>query len=181
MKNKLFQPYGLDMQYEFQTYKSVGQDYGNWKTANLGLWFNLKRLVRKYITNKKEKHYKRCDTYTEWKAHITEILPKGLNSYEDMLHWLYRERRREERFLEAVKAILIPVYIALLGIMDFIVPVSSGIGEMGSLETELSNSGNIWCFIIFIITIVIASTKVLAESKKKVDFYADFISIAEEY
>lgn len=174
MNNKVFQPYGLDMQYEFETYKNVGRDYGNWKTANLGLWFNLKRFARKYITNKKEKHYKKCDTYTEWKAHITEILPKGLNNYEDMLHWLYREKRREESILEAVKAILIPVYIAFLGIMDFIAPVDSA-------GAKLSNGGNIWHFIIIILMIVTASAIVLGNAKKKVDFYADFISIAEEY
>ena len=105
--------------------------------------------------------------------HIIEILPKGLNNYEDMLHWLYWERRREERFQEAVKAILIPVYIAFLGIMDFIAPV-------GSSGAKLSNGGNICGFLIFIIMIVIASTKVLAESKKKVDFYVDFISVVDK-
>ena len=37
-----------------------------------------------------------------------------------MLHWLYMKKRDAESLLEATKAILIPMYIALLGIMKFV-------------------------------------------------------------
>ncbi len=180
MKNKYFQPYGLDMQYEYKTYKYVGMDYGNWKVANLGLVLNVKRFVRKYITNKKEKQYKKCDSYTEWQTHVKEILPSGLNNYEDMLHWLYRERRGAESFLEGIKAILIPIYIAFLGIMEFVTPISSFQEGTGSFDVNLPNGGHIWLYIILLFMIMIASTIVLGEAEKKVSFYVDFICIVEE-
>ena len=180
MKRKYFQPYGLDMRYEFNTYKHVGMDYGNRKTANLGWFLNLMRFNRKCITNRKEKNYKVCDTYTEWKRHIKEMLPNGSDNYEDMLHWLHREKRREERLLEAIKAILIPVYIAFLGIIQFVEPFSVISVEDGSIEMMVYNVVKILFFIIFMLIIVIVSAKALRDAAEKVDFYVDLISMAEE-
>lgn len=179
MKSKYFQPYGLDIKYEINTYKHVGMDYGNCKTANLGLWSNFKRFIRINVINRKEKVYQKCDTYTEWKGHIKEILPKGFNNYEDMLHWLYEKRRKAESYLEAIKAILIPVYIAYLGMVMSIFPISSG-EEAGNISTGANTSGRIWLLIILILLIVMISAIVLREAKRKENFFVDFICIAEE-
>ena len=179
MKSKYFQPYGLNLQYEFNTYKHVGMDYGNRKTANCGLWSNFKRFIRINVINRKEKVYKKCDTYTEWKEHVKEILPKGFNNYEDMLHWLYEKRRKAESLLEAIKAILIPVYIAYLSIAMSIFPISSG-EEAGSIGTGANASGRIWLLIILILLIVMISAIVLRDAKRKENFFIDFIRIAAE-
>lgn len=180
MKSKYFQPYGLNLQYEFNTYKHVGMDYGNCKTANLGCFLNLMRFNRKYITNRKETSYKVCDTYTEWKYHIEEILPKGFYNYDDMLNWLHGEKRREERLLEAIKAILIPMYIAFLGIIEFVEPFSAISVEGGSIEMMVYNIVKMLFFIIIMLIVVIVSAKALRDAEEKVDFYVDLISIAEE-
>ena len=180
MKTQYFQAYNLNMEYEFNTYKNVGKDYGNRKNANLGMLLNWKRFKRKCIENKEEKVYKFCNTYTEWKTHVKEILPVEFNNYDDMLHWLYMKKRDAESFLEAIKAILIPVYIALLGVMEFVEPFNSDKYAIGSIEEKLCNMGNFFFFLFILIVIVWVSTKALGEAERKVDFYTDFICIAEE-
>ena len=172
MKSKYFQPYGLDIKYEINTYKHVGMDYGNRKMANLGLRSNCKRFIRKSIINRKEKFYKKCDTYTEWKEHVKEILPKGSNNCEDMLHWLYEKRRKAENLLEAIKAILIPVYIAYLSIVISIFSIDSGEGA--------NNSGRILFFVILVLMIVMISAIVLRDAKRKENFFIDVIHIVED-
>ena len=180
MRNKYFKVYGIDIECEINTYKNVGKDYGNRKNANLGTLLNWKRFKRKCIENKEEKEYKFCDTYTEWEAHVKEILPKGITNYDDMLHWLYMKKRDEESLLEAIKAILIPVYIALLGIMEFIEPFNANKYEIGSMEAKLCNMGNFFFFLFMLVVIVLVSTKALGETERKVNFYTDFICIAED-
>ena len=156
MKRKYYKSYGFDMNYEFNTYRNVGKDYGTRKDANLGLLFNIRRFIRKCIKNKDEKVYKFCNTYTEWENHVKSIIPHNGFNYEDMLHWLYRRRRDAESYLEATKAILIPIYNALLGIKEFV-----------------GQNVNSFIYLCMIVLIVIASTVVLHEAEEKVDFYKD--------
>lgn len=47
MKDTYFKPYGINIEYEYKTYKFVGRDYGNRKSANLGWLGNFKRFLRK--------------------------------------------------------------------------------------------------------------------------------------
>ena len=162
MKRKYYKPYGFDMNYEFNTYRNVGKDYGTRKDANLGLLLNIRRYIRKCIKNKHQKVYKFCHTYTEWENHVKSIIPYDSANYDDMLHWLYRRRRDAECILEATKAILIPIYIALLGIK-----------EISGLDL------NIIEYLCMIVVVVIASIVALDEAKEKVDFYEDFIEIVE--
>ena len=117
MKNE-FQAYNFNEKYEMKTYRYVGKDYGNRKTANRGVLSNIRRWFRKK-TNKTEKKYKFCDTYLEWKNHIKEIFPvKNSCEIDNFLHWLEQQMRYAKWELEAVKIILIPIYIALLSIDD---------------------------------------------------------------
>lgn len=171
MMDKYFKPYGLNIEYEINTYKNVGKDYGNRKDANLGLLLNMKRFIRKSVKNRGGKLYKFCHTYTEWKEHVKQIFPRKNYNYEDILHWLYKKKRNEESRLEAIKAILIPVYIAFLGTYEF--------GE--TFVKNKYNSQQIFiCMIMIMIIIIIASVKVLGDAEERVDFYKDFISIVED-
>lgn len=165
MKRQYFEPYGIKINYELKTYKLVGKDYGDSQTASMGLIANLRRRYRKW-RNRKQKIYAFCDTYTEWESHVKRILNKNIINSNDLLHWLYYKRNYEQQFLEAVKTVLIPIYIALITLTNFFVEIS---GREYNILTILS----------VIILIVLASSKYLYEAMDKVSFHDDFIKIAE--
>ncbi len=173
MKNKYFVEYKLNIAYEINTYKHVGRDYGDRKTANLGWYFNCKRFARRII-NKREKKYKICNTYTEWKAHVIDAIPKDRYIYDDMVHWLYKQKRYAENYLDAIKAILIPLYIAIIGIKEFFESTDSEKFE------KIPHNQKIGLFIFAIFFIIFLSTKILWSAQEKVQFFEDFICIAEE-
>ena len=167
-KKEFFKAYNLDMEYEFQTYKKVGLDYGDKNNAHLGRIFNFERNKRKE-DNSEEKQYKFCNTYTEWKRHVNEVLAMQISNYDDLLHYLYLKRDRAEHLLEAVKCILIPLYIAAIEIFKAIADIYKG-----------GNEVKIIYYVICLLMIAGASTTVLIDKMKKVEFMRDFISIAEE-
>lgn len=159
MKNR-FMEYGLDLQYEFKTYKYVGKDYGDRKIANKGWIKNLCRFWRKCISNRKEQKYKFCNTYSQWQNHVIEVVPKGINNYNDLLHWLISEKRETELQLETVKIVLLPILLAILG-----------------LESILTNTD---VAIVFVVVIAVGrSTYLIYDAMKKVVFYDEFIALLE--
>lgn len=164
MKKKKYVPYGLNMEFEYQTYKRVGLDYGERKNADLGMLRNMGRFGRKHL-NKSEKKYAFCNTYTQWKKHVEDILPEAISNDEDMLHWLYKKRNDAMNFLEEIRNILIPIYIAILALME---PFWEG-GELGRLIMT----------IILMFILVWISSYALRDAKDRVDFYEDFINIVK--
>lgn len=54
--NRKYMPYGFDENYEYKTYRNIGKDYGDSRTANAGHIENIKRYFRKKV-NKKQKYY----------------------------------------------------------------------------------------------------------------------------
>lgn len=164
MKSKYFNAYGLDFEYEFETYKHVGKDYGNCKNANKGLILNITRFFRKHVTNKKEHKYKFCNTYSEWEEQVQKVLLHNVCNNEDMLHFLYQKKRDAKVFLEGIKVILIPIYIALLQMIDIFYTSTTGKGAFT---------------IVIMVIITMVSTCVLGDAMKKVYFLDDFIQIAK--
>lgn len=163
MKNK-YKPYMIDIKYEFKTYQHVGKDYGNSKSADLGCLFNFRRFVRK-TWNRKQNKYKFCNTFSDWKEHITSVLNKNIVNYDDMIHWLIYERNFAKQYLESIKAILIPIYIAFIGVFSLF----------------LNEEDNPLCVLISIMLLIIAiSVHVLHDATEKVDFFEDCIQIANE-
>ena len=161
MKNR-FMEYGLDLQYEFKTYKHVGKDYGNRKIANKGWIKNFRRFWRKSIVNKKEQKYKFCNTYSEWRDHVKGLIPKKSEYYDNFLHFLILEKKDAETFLETIKVILIPIYIAMCG-MTSVFPLN-----------------DTFSVIAIMLIIVGFSTGFIYYAKKNVEFYEDFIEIVKE-
>lgn len=159
LKCKYFKEYGLNLEYEYKTYKYVGKDYGDRKSANKGRSLNFLRFIRKKFLNYKEKKYKFCNTYTEWEMHVKDILPELINGI-DMYHFLNLQKRNAEVLLESIKTILIPIYIALLQMNE-------------SLKLEIEQT----ILLLFIITII--STCVMSNASKKVNFYSDFMQIVK--
>lgn len=163
MKKQHFRAYGVDLDYEYKTYKNVGKDYGNSKTADKGCIANFTRFYRKKF-NKNQKNYATCNTYTEWKKHVKCVTTEGIANYEDFLHWLNYKKSCSEERVETAKVILIPVYIVLISL---------------SMQIYYSDSITIWHAMISIAIIVVMAAIILLNALEKVRFYEDIIQICE--
>lgn len=167
MKKTKYTPYGIDLDYEFKTYKNVGKDYDDYTSTKIKFSPNLLRYYRKK-NNKDNKKYAHCKTYTEWKNHVNTILYKDINNKEDLLHFLYRYENSKKYKLEIEKIILIPLYFIIITSFNYI-------------TNNQLNFGTQWFFETFIILLVaIYSTVDLTDAMEKIDFIKDFIEIAEE-
>lgn len=163
--NKYFKAYGIDLTYEINTYKHIGNDYGDSKTANLGFDFNVLRWMRKNVTNKNEKKYKICDKYSEWKKYIIDKLPTNISNKEDMIHFFNKNRIFAVILYDLIKIVLIPIYIAMLEVIEVIWP-NPIYGFVG--------------FLIIAIVIVVIACGMVIDTKQKIHFYDDCLSILEE-
>ncbi|MCH5280926.1 MAG: hypothetical protein J1E61_05605 [Lachnospiraceae bacterium] len=151
--------YGLNIRYEINTYKYVGHDYPNQPFLKK---YRIVRLIKRIM-----KKYTVCNNYTEWEKHVQNAINKDIINPKDFIRWLYRKKDIEEQFLEAIKSILIPIYIAIFPLMDYF-------GKIPEKDVE--------GFILFgLILIVSISSKYLYDTFEKVNFYRDFIEIAEKY
>lgn len=163
MKKK-YRPYMIDITYELETYKNIGRDYGNSKTADIGGVFNFFRFVRKF-KNRKQTKYRFCNTYSDWEKHMHNVLNKNIINYDDMVHWLIGHRNYAKQRLEAVKAVLIPIYITLISLYKVL--------------WGKENDPMITVLIPLFIT-VFASAYILSDATVKVNFFDDFIKIAQK-
>lgn len=165
-KREKYKPYGLDLVYEWKTYKHIGLDYGNRKTANKGMIRNISRFLRR-ITNKNEKKYAFCNTYSEWKTHVKNILPqKKYCNYDDMLKWLEDVRNSAESYLDAIKSVLIPFYVAFFSMYEIFIT-----------DKETNKTG---AMIIILVIVVFASTVILYGAMNKAQFYKDFFDVVDK-
>lgn len=169
MKKKRFKPYDIDIEYEQRTYKYVGKDYGNSRSAHLGFIKNVMRFSRK-MRNRKQEKYAFCNTYSEWESHVKKIVKKDIINSNDLIRWLYHKRNMEKQILEAVKTIVIPLYLAVLTTSHFF--------SMKSRSYDISDS--VGGFIIIVVMVFGVCSGFLYNAYGKVNFYNDFIRIAEE-
>ena len=168
MRKKHFKPYGIDIEYEQRTYKYVGRDYGNSKNLYLGF---LKRVMRfsREMRNKRQQKYAICNTYTEWESHVRNVIKKDILNSNDLIHWLYHKRNMEKQILEAVKTIVIPIYLTILTTSHFYNLESKSYGI----------SSSVGGFIIVSIMVFFVCFDFLYNAYGRVNFYNDFIRIAE--
>lgn len=136
--------YGFDIKYELKTYTHVGS------------------IFNKRNAKKKKQKYKVCNNYTEWKNHVKSILHYEMCNKEDFVHWLYDNKNWEKQFLEVIKTIQIPIYVALLSLLNYF-------GEV-TIET----------IILSTIIIVIFSLICFLAKCQEVNFYEDIIKIVEK-
>ncbi len=162
MKKQKYKPYFFDYKYELKTYKYIGLDYGDSISANKGWIQNVGRWFRKHIYNRADSKYKICDTYEDWEIYVKSKLPMRTD-YKNYMHWLIMQRQLAERELETVKAVLIPIYIALLSMKEiFFVNITPDLG------TTLT----------FIIIILLGSFYILWIENENLNFWNDWIEIA---
>lgn len=172
MRKQRYMPYFFDFNYEKRTYKHIGKDYGDRRTADRGLIRNFLRWYRKRIYNRKELKYKFCNTYEEWKLYLFER--KFCNTYDkqNMIKFLNVQKRFYEKMFESIKTVIIPIYIALYSVgiaaMD---KISAG------MEVTESEAGELMFFSMIFMTlfIVIISSNWIFQHKGDIHFYQDYI------
>lgn len=168
MKRAEYRPYNLDMNYLFDTYRNIGKVYGNRKYANRGVVFNIIRWYKR-LKNRRERRYKNCDVYSEWEKYVKNILGQvPAKNYSDMIHFLIGEKNYYQSLLDGVKSILIPLYIAILG--------------MTGMLLELDRFSGITRYVFSVVlafVVMYVSLSVLVVTQMKVEFYQDLIGIAK--
>jgi hypothetical protein len=92
---------------------------------------------------------------------VKSVIPKNICNYEDFIRWLISEKKDAESLLEMEKVIIIPIYIAMLGMK-----------ELFPIENMLSAIGIMMMIVIF-------SSGIIYKESKKVEFYKDFIEVAK--
>lgn len=168
MKRRDYKPYGIDIEYEFKTYINVGQLYGNYKNENLGFSLNVKRFLKKW-KNRKQNRYAIYHTYTEWENHVKNVVNINIINKRDLLHWLYRKRNDAKVFLAVIQSVLVPLYIAMISLGNFLPE-----------EGEVSPGMRFLMLMGILIIITIPALNYIWDESERVDFYNDFIEIAEK-
>ena len=100
--NRKYMPYGFDENYEYKTYRNIGKDYGDSRTADAGHIENIKRYFRKKV-NKTQKYYATCDTYTQWKNYIkknTEKYQMDIENYKQRCTRGYKRYKETSGLIE---------------------------------------------------------------------------------
>lgn len=168
MKKKKFYPYGINLKGEIKIYKNIVRRR---TSDNQALLNRLKdyvyKIFKKYVKKEKQKRI-RCSTYTSWRNHIVDILPKGINNYTDFIHWIYKKKRAAGEYLLAVRAVVIPIYLSI---------VTFYTGTLKEIESEKAQIVG-FCFLISFITII--SFVIIIGANIIINFYNDFIKIVEE-
>lgn len=131
MRKQRYTPYFFDIKYEKRTYKHIGKDYGDRKTADRGLIKNFLRWYRKRIYNRKELKYKFCNTYEEWKHYLLERKFCNISDKQNMIKFLNKQKMFCEKLFESIKTVIIPIYIALYSV---------GIAAMDKISEEMETT-----------------------------------------
>ncbi len=179
MKKTNYMPYNINLKYEWETYKHIGKDYGNSRIANIGMRANFLRYVRR-ITNRDEKNYKFCNKYSEWEEHVRYILNRKINNYNDMIHWIVKKQRISQYILTILKAIVIPIYIAIFSLSDTL-----GANEIYEefliyYGMQAAHMARTMTYLLIVVLISIIAITLLDNELLKVDFYKDLIDIANK-
>lgn len=157
--------YNFNYKYEISTYKNIGLDYEA-SIDSRGI-FRLIRFFRN-LKNRKETSYKICKNYSEWKEHVESQLPIKIANYNDFIHWLKRKQRNAENDLEVAKIVQIPIYVSLISISSELSPI------------KLEGENKICFLVILLVVVIIFSVSILIFSHRKIEFYKDYIEIAEK-
>lgn len=168
MRKQRYTPYFFDIKYEKRTYKHIGKDYGDRRTADRGLIRNFLRWYRKRIYNRKELKYRFCNTYEEWRLYLFERKFCNVCDKQNMIKFLNKQKRVYEKMFDSIKTVIIPIYIVLYSI---------GIAAMDkiSAEMEATEEAKIFCMIFMTLFIVSISSYCIFLFKSDIYFYEDYI------
>ena len=167
MKRKKYNPYGIDLKYELETYKHVGDSYENRKMISKGFYRNVAGNFKKKMNEKRET-YAFCNTYSEWEIHVKQSIPKDIRNKKDLLHWFYKKTNEAKRNLEVIKGIFIPIYITMLGAFLSLIDMY----DVGGRKE--------FAIVGLCIIVTFFSWNWYSEGSTIVDFCNDFVKIVED-
>lgn len=84
------------------------------------------------------------------------------------MHWTERNLRRSENYVEAVKCILIPIYITLASLAEIFLQ-------------SIDSSIRLYFIVIFLAIIAGSSGYGLNRKIEEINFWKDYIKIAQTY
>lgn len=111
---KKYMPYGMDLRFQYSTYKNIGKSDRIEFKARKNFICKARDYIRKK-RNKNEKRYKNFNTFSQWENSICEeICTNRRFDKEDLVHYLKHYKRTEETSCEMIGAIVTPIYIVML-------------------------------------------------------------------
>lgn len=153
-KRKLYTPYGFDEKVEYKIYNQIGEEY------------------RRTVLGKKEKKQVKIlpsfVTYLEWKGYFINKFSKSRDWDCNFAHYLNRKLRTNEKIVDLIKCIAVPIYISEISCLLII--YQSG-------EIQISISTQIAMLFVAIIITVIASFWLIHIYSSRTHFYMDCIDI----
>ena len=151
---KEYIPYNFNEKYEYKIYSQIGLEY------------------RKECKGKKRKKNKKMlsfDKYSEWEKYFSDkFLMSDYNAY-NFLHYLNEMLRMYQKFEDYFKALVIPVYMALITILLTIYL------SMGFAPKRL-----IFALIVSVIMVIIICMYFLHQYSNRINFYADCLKIIND-
>lgn len=162
MKKQRYMPYFFNYKYERKTYKFIGKDYGDSKTAHKGFFRNVARWWRLHIGNKYESKYKRCDTYNEWRDYVLNKSFYSKHDLDNAIRYFKGKKQTTEILYDIIKTLIIPIYIALF-----------------SVTMSLAKEQSPWWIISFTLIILAISMGLIVKYRNEVFFYQAYIECLE--
>lgn len=155
---KKYTPYDFDEKVEYREYSQIGEEY-------------RKRFLNKKIKGKdKDKENSSLDTYLEWKRYFIEKFSRRCDWNCNFLHYLKRRLRINERKVDLVKTVAVPIYISEFSCLMTIYQ---------SNEMKIPIYVQIAMLFSAITVTVIATFCLIHMYSSRICFYTDCINIAE--
>ena len=156
MKTRKLNPYDFEYKYEYGIYERIGIKYRNIHGKRIRRWVStiFRKLSRK-------KPYPILHTYSDWEEHILKKIPENKRQCKNIMHWMIEQERLEHTHLNILSTVLIPIYIALLSLLEYF------------------GVKNLFGLISFIIVIAPVSYAILYLQTCKVEFWNDVIEIVK--
>ena len=159
-------PYGLDLKFEYRTYKNIGETYRIDLKAEVNFLYKIPKIIRS-ISNKKERKYRNFDTFSQWEHYIHEKFnfEKFINQ-EDCVRYLEKSKRCKENVYNMIGAIVTPIYVVML---------TMGITILTALNLFY---GFIYMSVILVIVLFVLMV-MFSRIKRKIYFLKDFIWVLQ--
>lgn len=153
MKKK-YTPYGFDEKFEYKIYAKIGKRY-------------YKEYNRKKV-RKRSKKIIEFDKYIEWENYFAEKFSLSTNNKCNFCHYLIKELRLQQKFVDVIKTLVIPSYLAVITVM---LTIYSAQG----LSFHVLYLTLMWGLVM----VLSISMYLLYKHSMRVDFYNDCIKVIE--
>ena len=150
-------PYGFNEEVEFKIYSQIGELY--------------RETVLGKNSKKQDKNIPSFNTYLEWKEYFINKFFRSFDWNCNFTHYLNRKRRTNEKIVDLIKSVVVPIYIG---------EISCLITIYQSNEIQISICTEIIMLLSAIIITVISSFWLIHKYTSRTQFYMDCIGIIKK-